>query len=328
MHHAVAILESAASALRAGRRVALCAVVNAAGSTPQESGALLLLHDDLRIEGTLGGGCVEAEVRRQALTLLNKREPRLLTFKLDHDYGWDDGLICGGTLKVAVAPLAGQVHLPEIETALTTLRRFEPATLPLRVYDEAAHLEFRLNFEALPALLIAGGGHVGRELAWQAARLDFRVRVFDDRADMLSPQRFAPPVECIVGPIDEMLAQERIDEHTYIVIVTRGHQRDEQALHAIIHKPARYIGMIGSRRKKKLIFDDLKRLGVTAELLDRVQSPIGLPIGAVTVPEIAISILAQLIEARRQGLRRKAVEGPFTIVSHDFERGDAQRVCV
>ncbi|HUN81412.1 MAG TPA: XdhC family protein, partial [Phycisphaerae bacterium] len=132
----------------------------------------------------------------------------------------------------------------------------------------------------------------------------------DDRADMMGPERLPPPIRPVVGDIEKTLRALPIDSNSFVVIVTRGHNRDEQALHAVIDSPARYIGMIGSRRKVKLIFDDLEALGVDRTRLASVHAPIGLSIGAVTVPEIAMSIVGQLIEVRRSE-KPTRVEGPF-----------------
>ncbi len=321
MHHAAKLLESALAALNEGRPAALCAVVGATGSTPQVPGALMLVHHDGRAEGTLGGGCVEAEVRRQALHLLNRGQARVLALRLDHDYGWDDGLICGGRLDVAVMPLAAGRHAEPLAAAYEALRGCRIATLPIRVATDEGLVEYRLHFGAVPTLLIAGAGHVGREVAAQAVRLDFRVRVFDDRPDVLSLERFPAPIERVVGTIDACLAAEPIDDGTYIVIVTRGHRHDEQALYAVVRSPAKYVGMIGSRRKCKVVFESLIARGIEPELIERVQAPIGLPIDAVTVPELGISIVAELIAHRRKGRKKvRAVEGPSPIEASDAEQ--------
>ena len=150
-----------------------------------------------------------------------------------------------------------------------------------------------------PSLVIAGAGHVGQALADLASKLEFRVAVIDDREDYASAARFPAAGECIVGDIEAELRRYPIDPSTYIVIVTRGHARDGQALLAVIDSPARYIGMIGSKRKIKTIFDDLAASGISVDRLARVHAPIGYEIGAVTVNEIAVSIAAELIAVRR-----------------------------
>lgn len=292
------------------RRVAFCTIVGSYGSTPQSPGASMLLHENMSTEGTLGGGCVEAEVRKRAFELLQRRESALLTFQLDHDYGWDDGLICGGTMKVAVMTLDQTEAVQPFIDAADNLEIGRSGSVPLIVRTEERSQEFRLHIEALARLIIAGAGHVGAEVARLCARLDFDVVVVDDRADMMGPERLPPPIRPVVGDIEKTLRSLPIDSNTFVVIVTRGHNRDEQALHAVIDSPARYIGMIGSRRKVKLIFDDLEALEVDRARLATVRAPIGLSIGAVTVPEIAMSIVGQLIEVRRSE-KPTRVEGPF-----------------
>jgi xanthine dehydrogenase accessory factor len=130
--------------------------------------------------------------------------------------------------------------------------------------------------------------------------LDFHVVVIDDRADMAAAERFPEGVELIAGDIAATLRDYPIDAGCYVVIVTRGHQHDHQALDAVIRSHAGYIGLIGSKRKARMILKDLADAGVSAEQIERVHTPIGLAIGAVTVPEIAVSIAGQLIEHRRK----------------------------
>ena len=296
--------------VESGSRCALCTVVNTRGSTPQTAGAMMLLRADGATLGTIGGGCVEAEVRRRALALLAAGSSALVTLLLDHDYGWDDGLICGGRLDVAVVSLSETSQLEPFREAAARILRQEPAQVPLCVPHEGKTLEYRLNLEPVPTLLIAGAGHVGAALARLAAGLGFRVVVIDDRTDLLGPERLPPPIEPAAGDVAAVLRNWPIDANTYVVVVTRGHRRDEQALHAVIDSPARYVGMIGSRRKIRTIFDDLEDLGVARAKLDRVHTPVGLAIGAVSVPEIAVSIAAELIQVRRAA-GFKAVEGPI-----------------
>ncbi len=312
MNPFAALFRSVSRCVERRRRVVVCTVVGSHGSTPQSAGATMLLHEDLATEGTLGGGCVEAEVRKQAFTLLQRDQSGLLTFQLDHDYGWDDGLICGGTMRVAVMPIGSEAEVAPFLAAAEALECRVAATVPLRVRHEGRMVEYRLNIEAPARLVIAGAGHVGASLAKMAVGLDFEVTVIDDRAEFAGAERLPPPIVPVVGDIEQTLRRQPIDVGTYVVIVTRGHHHDEQALHAVVESDAGYIGMIGSRRKVKLIFDDLAALGVNREKLSRVHAPIGLSIGAVTVPEIAVSILAELIEVRRRD-KPTRVEGPLAV---------------
>jgi xanthine dehydrogenase accessory factor len=283
---------------RGGERLILCTVVRTRGSCPQSAGAKMLVLADGKTLGTLGGGCVEAEVRRRALEMLQADESGLLEFTLDHDYGWDDGLICGGIMDIAVQTLDAP-RAAGFATLLEDIRAGRPATLRVPFVRGGEQQEYTEPLDPAPTLLIAGAGHVGQALAALAQPLGFLVSVIDDRPDYACAERFPNAKQLILGDIEAELRKFPIDEHTYAVIVTRGHQRDGQALAAVIRSPARYVGLIGSKRKIKAIFDDLAQQGVPFETLSRVHAPIGYEIGAVTVPEIAISIAAELIAVRR-----------------------------
>src|SRR5688500_1149894 len=302
---------------RAGERVALCTVVATRGSTPQRRGARMIVTADGRTVGTLGGGCVEAEVRKTALELLARGESKLLEFRLDHDYGWDDGLICGGVMDVHVHCVApGQEK--EFEAALESIEQHGRATLRV-AYEQAGETkQFVEDIGPGPRLVIAGAGHVAQAVAELAARLDFRVTVIDDRADYASESRFPAAQQRVVGEIEQELRRCAIDAETYVVVVTRGHNRDGQALAAVIDSPARYVGLIGSKRKIKAIFDELHASGVPVERLTRVHAPIGYEIGAVTVPEIAVSICAELVAVRR-GVECKTIR-PMKIDAKQVEQ--------
>lgn len=282
----------------AGERVALCVVVATRGSTPQGKGAKMLVIADGKTVGTLGGGCVEAEVRKQAIELLSQNSSKLLEFNLNHDFGWDDGLICGGVMEIYTQIIDPKQAEPFIELA-RSINAHIPATFRIDYEKEGASKKYIEEIGPPPKLLIAGGGHVGQALGEIAAKLDFDVTVIDDRADFASSERFPSAKKCIVGDIEQELARFSIDAGTYVVIVTRGHRHDGQALHAVIDSPARYIGLIGSKAKIKLIYDDLSSQGVSGEKLSRVHAPIGYDIGAISVPEIAVSIAAELVAVRR-----------------------------
>jgi xanthine dehydrogenase accessory factor len=291
------LLDRAAGLLEADRKVALCLLVGTKGSTPASPGAVMLVDDAAELYGTVGGGCVEAEVRTRVFEMMASERTGLLQFDLDHDYGWDDGLICGGSIDVAVA-LPGDAR--RLRAVAEAYRRREPTELAVvvDVGEGGGRQQYVLTLAPRPQLLIAGAGHVGQAVCRLALDLDFDVVVFDDRAELL--ERFIPdPARRVIGSMPERMLQQPIDGGTYIVIVTRGHRHDEEVLQAVAEQPARYIGMIGSRRKVKLTFDELRAAGVSQEALKRVQAPIGLDIGSVTVNEVALAIAAQLVEARR-----------------------------
>ncbi|HWB08336.1 MAG TPA: XdhC family protein [Pirellulales bacterium] len=335
-------------ALITGRPLVHCRLVETRGSTPQKAGAGMLVFPDGSQVGTLGGGCVEAEVKRHALATGEAGSPEVRTFQLDSDYGWDDGLICGGRMSVLIDPLRPGIDLAYFEQArqladesagcleaivfdadksgldapacylfdgagqllATRLKAADHA--PPAVWEHLPSLADRPRPSAvsgiayLPVLprcrlLIVGGGHVGQAVGNLATDLDFDVWVLDDRAEYVSQPRFPRAQRRICGPIGETLRDLPITADTYALIVTRGHNHDEEALYHLADRGARYVGLIGSRRKIKLIFDDLLAEGVSAEALSRVYAPLGIDIGSQTVPEIAISILAELISHRNRG---------------------------
>jgi xanthine dehydrogenase accessory factor len=175
-----------------------------------------------------------------------------------------------------------------------------------------ARLLFEISRPPLE-LIICGGGHVGQAVAKAAALLDFKITVIDDRPEFSSREKFPDPgVRLITGDFIEALRALKITQASHVVIVTRGHRHDEICLREVIEKPARYIGMIGSRRRATTIREHMRREGVGAEHLRRVHSPIGLDIGAITPEEIALAILAEIVLARRGGSGApKGAEGPM-----------------
>ncbi len=302
------ILRQAASLQEKQRPVVACLVVGARGSTPQSAGALMIVDDTLATLGTIGGGCVEAEVRRRAHGLLSDGTSGVMQFKLDHDHGWDDGMICGGTLQIAIGPLPDAATLRGIADDIDARRA---TSLAVTAESDEGPVVYRLQLPPRERLYVAGVGHIGQAAARLAQRLEFEVTIFDDRSELL--ERYTPEgVASQPGDVAEQLAAAPVDDDTYCLIVTRGHRHDGQALAAVVGRGARYVGMIGSRRKVKVIFDELVAGGVSRESLDAVAAPVGVDIGAVSVEEIAISIAAQLVQERR-ARRSQTVTGPLPV---------------
>jgi xanthine dehydrogenase accessory factor len=313
MSNPVKILDAVVREVDGGRRAALSVIVATRGSTPQAAGAMLAVNAEGRMTGTIGGGCVEVEVRDRARDLLVSGVSERVECTLDHDSGLDDGLICGGEMSVAIQVFTDAEATRPLREAADRLRAGEAATLPIRVRSpEGRDEEYRVWLEEPPALVIAGGGHIGRVLGELMVKLGFQVTVIDDRPEFANPERFPAPIEPVVGDIEDTLGRRPIDANTYVVIVTRGHRHDERALSAVLDSEARYIGMIGSRRKIEVIFEDLRKAGAAEERLGRVHAPIGLDIGAITTEEIALAIAAELVKVRREDYR-STVEGPVAV---------------
>jgi len=340
------VIRELIAALDAGRPVAYCRLVETRGSTPQKAGAMMLVYADGSQAGTLGGGCVEAEVKRRAIALLGEGRSEVCSFQLDSDYGWDDGLICGGRMQILVEPITADGesrvyfrHLVELVARgegitegvvfdAVACKLTAPASYlfdargrfvaglhdrgtapPGLVTDQLRPLEARPRPYAahgvayLPILprcrlVIVGGGHVGKAVADLAVDLAFDVWIVDDREEFTSAERFPRAERRVTGQIDRVLPELEITPDTYCLIVTRGHNHDEEALFHLANRGARYVGLIGSRRKIKMIFDDLLAEGISRAALKAVHAPLGIDIGSQTVAEIAVSICAELVAHR------------------------------
>jgi xanthine dehydrogenase accessory factor len=273
------------------------------GSSPQKQGAKAVFFPDDRMLGTLGGGCLEAEIRRRARAALATGKPETFDLTLDHDFGWDDGLICGGTVFGLILP-----HAAEAAGIWSTLaRRDQRRAWGVRrdfsiawISEESGGDWLYREIVSPPlALWIAGSGHVAQAVAPLALELDFDVTVFDDRPELANGDHFPAGVHLRVGNWGELLETPLPSQSAMGLIVTRGHQHDANVLAEWIHKPFLFLGMIGSKRKSRIIREGfVNRKVATAEELARVASPVGVDIGAVSVPEIAVSIMAQYVQKR------------------------------
>jgi xanthine dehydrogenase accessory factor len=288
----------------ADRPFALALIAGTKGSSPQRAGAKAIFFADGKIIGTLGGGCLEAEVQSRALKALKTGEPAEFAMLLDHDFGWDDGLICGGSVSGVILPHAAQSKNLWHELANVTApvcwgvkRDFSIA----RVAGNNSNKWLYQETVAPPAeLWIAGSGHVAQAVAPLALQLDFAVTVFDDRPELANHEFFPSATKLCVGEWHELL-KFRPPANAFGLIVTRGHQHDALALTEWIHFPFAFLGLIGSRRKARIIREQFLRQKIaTAEEFDRVACPVGLDIAAVGTHEIAVSILAQLIQKRAE----------------------------
>ena len=263
---------------RAGQRGALATIVHTDGSIPSYESSRMLVREDGSIAGTVGGGCVEAEVWAAAKEVIQQEQPRKMTFNLNNEAAYDSGLICGGTLEVFVEPI-----------------------LPT------------------PTVYLFGGGHVSTAVARVAHQAGFGIGIVDDRSSFANAERF-PMASEICTSYEEAFEKVQPNASSYVVIVTRGHKDDMRVLAWAVRTPARYIGMIGSKRKVISVYKALEKEGFSAELFDRVHAPVGLEIGALTPEEIAVSIVAELIAVRRNAgnLAHKSIKlAEIAALQHD-----------
>lgn len=201
----------------------------------------------------------------------------------------------------------GNIERLVTEEALRVMRmgRAERLNFSLREGEECGMIcggDVEVFIEPIlqePKLFIFGGGHIALALSKMAKLVGFRIVVIDDRPDYASPQRFPEAEATMATDYAQAFSNIEIDNMSYIVIVTHGHEGDEVVLERALKTDAKYIGMIGSRRKNRVIFDHLLAKAIPQEIIDRVHAPIGLEIHASTSEEIAVSILAEIIKVRR-----------------------------
>ncbi|MCB2155533.1 XdhC/CoxI family protein [bacterium] len=247
---------------RQGKRIAVISVIETKGSTPRKPGTKMLVTSDMEIFGTIGGGCVEADVIFAARDVLKTLVPRVVRVDIKAKSAEEMDMLCGGEISLYVEPV-----MPD----------------------------FRL--------VICGGGHISKALAHVATGLDFHISVIDDRPQFANTDRFPSADETLAAPYEKLAEKIELTPQTFVVIVTRGHLGDEACLRQVLKTPACFIAMIGSRSKWANIKKNLAADGFKKKDLDRVHSPAGLDIGSITPEEIAVSVIAQVIQERARMMR-------------------------
>jgi xanthine dehydrogenase accessory factor len=241
-----------------GQKCAIATIVQVRGSIPSYESAKLLVREDGSMIGTIGGGCVEAEVWNAAREAIEKEQPRHLSFNLGQDAAHDNGLICGGQLDVFVEPV-----------------------LPV------------------PGAFIFGAGHISKSISKVATLAGFAATIVDNRENFANRERFPEASEIYAEEYEEAFAKLPVNETSYLIVVTRGHRDDMRVLRWAVSTNARYIAMIGSKRKVINVIQELEKEGIAPESFARVFAPMGLEIGAVSPEEIAVSVVAEMIAVRR-----------------------------
>lgn len=326
---------TAAGWLAEGRRVALATVIRTWGSSPRPVGSQMVIDADARFEGSVSGGCVEGAVITAALEVLEGGPPRVLEYGVSNDSAWDVGLACGGTIVIAVHALD-----PAVGTALAEARTAKRrVALALRLSDgaqalvtedaprppalglsdaEAQEIAGLLDQEATGVvgaprngifvraypppdrLILVGAVHAAQTLAAMASLAGFAVTVVDPRTAFATPERF-PDVDLVTEWPDDALPDLGLDRRTAVVCLTHDPKLDDPALIAALRSEAYFVGAIGSRRTHAQRRARLEsEHGLSRWETARIDGPVGLPIGARTPEEIAVSILAGVVRARRR----------------------------
>jgi xanthine dehydrogenase accessory factor len=329
------IYEAVDDYLSRGRGGTIATITNKKGAAPREEGAKMFIGDDGRFFGTVGGGCVEAEVWQEARRVAKAQTVKVLHFQMNGKLVEDEGMICGGNVDIFLEPIheryralyrearalekSGKSALIVTTYSESSFRKSlvrEDGSVVGDELEEALKASFQLHInEKRPVvregtviepivssslLYLFGAGHVSQYVSRLAAMVDFNIVVVDDRSDFANAERFPEAAEIIVEDFQNVFQRLSFYGNEYVAILTRGHKHDALVLEEVMKRPTRYVGMIGSRRKTRLIFDHLKAKGFEESALNMVHAPIGLGIQAETPQEIAVSIVAELIEVKRK----------------------------
>lgn len=294
--------------------VVLATIVQVKGSTPREVGAKMVIRPDGTLIGTIGGGAGEGRVIYQALQVFLTGEKQWVEVDLTGVAHRETQGVCGGKMSVWLERWQDDAALALVNSIVESLESGRSFLLitPL-VQDRSPYLQLTpnpdlepaLNFQevltAPPTLLIIGAGHCAVPLAQVAHLAGFQVIVQDDRPEFAHADRFPTAIRVFVGTIAEVLQGLDDITHLYVALVTRGYQQDLAALRILVHHPLNYLGMIGSEKRVRTVYQALQQEGIPPEAVQHIHAPIGLDIGALTPEEIAISIGAELIKVRRGG---------------------------
>jgi xanthine dehydrogenase accessory factor len=303
-----------------GEPVLLLLVVESGGSSPGRPGFKMAVTGTGRIHGTIGGGVMEKKLVDKAAKLLARGTAQPQLQKLLHhetDAGKRSGMICSGWQRLAMLPLADP-DSDAVDSLIFALKRNRPGLLKISprgmefqprkkpagdiAFTFKTNEDWHYHEEAgqRPTVTIIGGGHVGLALSRVMAELNFHIVVLDDRA------RLATMAENSYAQEKQVVSYKSVGRHvgegrqSYVLIMTFGHQADEQVLRQLAGKKLRYLGLMGSPAKIAQIFARLKKKGVAAAKLKKVHAPVGLPIHSHTPEEIAISIAAEIIQVKNQ----------------------------
>ena len=313
----VEVIRTAMDWMNRGHRVVLGTVVRTWGSSPRPPGSLMIIRDDGQVAGSLSGGCIEDDlilrVKRGELAL---RLPQATTYGASAEEAQRFGLPCGGTVQIVLEPLSAQSLLRELLAAIeqhrVVLRRLELATGIVSLVPSVEGDAVRFDGCVLHTvhgprlrLVIIGAGQLSRYLAQMAVMLDYRVTVCDPREEYHEPWLKPAGTSALEGVTlsrlmpDDLVLAMNLDAHSALVAVTHDPKLDDLALMEALKSPAFYVGALGSRRNNDTRRDRLRQFDVSAEEVQRLRGPVGLNLGGLTPPEIALSIVAEMTAVRR-----------------------------
>jgi xanthine dehydrogenase accessory factor len=305
------VLEDAKRWTAEGDPVAVATVVETWGSSPRPLGSKMLVTSSGKMAGSVSNGCIEGAVFEEAQKVLKSGKPKLAAFGVADDVAFDVGLACGGHIEVFIQPLNDDhrrmIEAIDAERPGVLRTNLESGETELEMRDASGELAERDGdwfvepFLRPPHLVIIGAIHIAIPLHRLAKLMGYRVTVIDARSKFATRERFPEADEIRVAWPDEGLQGVALDSSTYIVILTHDPKFDIPALRAVVGKPVRYIGAIGSRKTNQNRFDKLLEDGFTQEQIDKVHGPIGLDLGARGAEETALGIMAEITAVRFGG---------------------------
>lgn len=307
----VDVIRTALDWLDRGHRVILGTVVRTWGSAPRPPGSLMIIRDDGQVAGSLSGGCIEDDlIGRVARGELASRLPQVTTYGATAEEAQRFGLPCGGTVQIVLEPLTLASQLREllvaIESQRRVTRRLEMATGTVTLDSTVEGDSVRFDDTCLTTvhgprlrLLIIGAGQLSRYLATMAVMLDYRVTVCDPREEYHEGWDRIEGVTLSREMPDDLVLAMNLDAHSAVVALTHDPKLDDLALMEALRTPAFYVGALGSRRNNDARRERLLQFHVSRDEVARMRGPVGLNLGALTPPEIAMSIVAEMTAVRR-----------------------------
>ena len=305
----LSVLNSAVNWLKAGHSVAIATVVQTWGSAPRPVGSWLAIRDDGQVAGSVSGGCVEDDlIRRVQTEILTRSTPEMVVYGVSQQEAARFGLPCGGTLRLLVEPKPELAVLEQLLAAISshqvTCRTVNIALGKSTLNQGSRHdeficneLEMRTTYGPRWRLVIIGAGQLSLYTADFALASDFEVIVIDPREEYAEGLNRNDLI-FIKGMPDDVLLEIGVDPHTAVVALTHDPKLDDMALMEALRSPAFYVGALGSRKNTQKRKERLLEFDLSQEQVDRLHGPVGLYIGALTPPEIAVSILAEIIAVK------------------------------
>lgn len=296
-----------------GRKLALVTVLSVWGSAPRPAGSHLICDDQGNFEGSVSGGCIEAEVIAQALDVLVTGQARDLSFGISDETAWSAGLSCGGTIRLLIAPYDAAMHdvVKQIVQAQHDRRRITsrtelatgqitlipaPDNAKITQLDETGFIQ---TYRPQPHIVVTGAVHIAQALAQMAQITGYGLSIIDPRSGFATAERF-PSVQLHETWPEEFFKTNQPDSFTALVALSHIPHLDDPALTAALKSDCFYIGALGSRKTHAKRLERLTAAGIEATNLERIHAPIGLAISAQEPAEIAVAILAEIIQAYRK----------------------------